>query len=160
MTLAESLQVLHVLAAFWFVAGLIGRGVVIGRASRSDDIATVRHLMDVSGPFERLMVIPGSFAVLVLGIATTWAQELPWWQEGTRWVTVSLVAFASLIPIVPLVFLPRGKVFEAALEAALEAGRVTPELTAAFRDPAVAMARRYELLVVAFVVVLMVAQPF
>lgn len=160
MELADVLQVLHVLAGFWFVAGLIGRDVVLARARRSDDLGRVRALLDVSGPFERWMVIPGSFAVLILGIATMWAQHLPLWAEGTRWVTVSLVAFLTLAPLVPLVFLPRGRVFESALAGAVEVGHVTPELTAAFHDPVVAAAHWYELGVVAFVVVLMVTKPF
>jgi hypothetical protein len=106
------------------------------------------------------MVIPGSLLVLVFGVLTWWAQELPLWGSGTRWVTVSLVLFATNIPLVPLVFLPRGRIFERALVAAGEAGRVTPELREAFRDPAVAAVRWYELVVVAAVLVLMVSKPF
>jgi uncharacterized membrane protein len=158
--LADVLQFLHVLTAFWFVAGLIGRDVVLARARRSGDLPRVRELLEVSGPFERLMVIPGSLAVLLFGVATMWAEHLPLWQEGTRWVTVSLLAFLTMIPLVPLVFLPRGKLFEEALGGAVEAGRVTPELTAAFRDPVVAAARRYEVAVVVIVLYLMVAKPF
>jgi hypothetical protein len=63
-------------------------------------------------------------------------------------------------PLVPLVFLPRGKVFDAALADAEAAGEVTPALTAAFHDPAVAAARWYELGVVAAIIVLMVTKPF
>lgn len=160
MTLAESLQVLHVASAFWFVAGLIGRNVLLGLARRSDDLRRVRTLVDVAGPFERFMVQPASAVVLVLGILTMWAQGLPVWGHGTRWVTVSLIAFLSLIPLVPLVFLPRGRVFEAALADSIASGRITPPLSTAFHDPAVAAARWYEIAVVAFVVFLMVAKPF
>jgi hypothetical protein len=160
MSLADLLQLLHVASAFWFVAGLVGRDVVLGLARRTDDLGRVRALLDASAPFERRMVIPGSFAVLALGILTWWAQELPLWGEGTRWVAVSLIVFATMIPLVPLVFLPRGKAFEVALTGAIEAGRVTPELAEAFRDPLVAAARWYELAVVTLVVLLMVAKPF
>jgi hypothetical protein len=66
----------------------------------------------------------------------------------------------STIPLVPLIFLPRGKVFEAALAEAQAQGRVTVELTAAFRDPAVAFARLYEGAAIAVVVALMVTKPF
>ena len=160
MTLAESLQVLHVASAFWFVAGLVGRNVLLGLARRSEDLARVRTLVEVAGPFERFMVQPGSAVVLVLGILTMWAQGLPFWDDGTRWVTVSLIAFLSLIPLVPLVFLPRGRAFEAALADSIASGRITPALSTAFHDPAVAAARWYEIAVVAFVVFLMVAKPF
>ena len=54
----------------------------------------------------------------------------------------------------------RGRVFERALAEATERGEVTPELGVAFRDPAVAAARIYEVIVVALIVVLMVVKPF
>ena len=160
MTGADVLQLLHVAAAFWFVAGLVGRDVVLSRARRSEDLRQVRELLAVSTPFERLMAVPGSFAVLAFGVATWWAQKLPVWGQGTRWVTVSLLLFVTLVPLVPLVFLPKGRTFEAALARAIEIGRVTPELSGAFRDPLVAIARTYELVVVAVVLLLMVTKPF
>jgi hypothetical protein len=98
--------------------------------------------------------------VLAFGLLAWWTEKLPLWGTGARWVTVSLIAFASMIPLVPLVFLPRGKDFDAARADAEAAGHVTPALTAAFHDPAVAAARWYELGVVAFVIVLMVTKPF
>jgi uncharacterized membrane protein len=160
VSLIDVAQLLHVLSAFWFVTGLVGRDLVLAQARDEGDVARVSSLVRTAGPFERLMVIPGSFAVLVFGIATWWAEHLPLWGGGTRWVTVSLVAFASTIPLVPLVFLPRGRVFEGALSAALAEGRVTPELRAALRDPAVAAARTYEKVVVIVVTALMVTKPF
>jgi hypothetical protein len=160
MSLADLLQFLHVASAFWFVAGLIGRDIVLERARRSDDLGRIRILLDASSPFERGMVIPGSFAVLILGILTWWAEKIPLWGDGARWVPVSLIVFASTIPLVPMVFLPRGRTFDAALTSATAAGRVTPQLTAAFHDPVVSAARWSELAVVAVVVLLMVTKPF
>ena len=81
----------------------------------------------------------------------------PWWESR---LCLALVVLATMIPLVPLVFLPRGKVFDAALADAEAAGEVTPALTAAFHDPAVAAARWYELGVVAAIIVLMVTKPF
>jgi len=160
MSLTDFLRFLHVASAFWYVAGLIGRDVVFGRARQSDDLGRIRELLDTSTPFERLMVIPGSIAVLTLGLLTWWAGKLPIWGAGTRWLPVSLIVFASTIPLVPLIFLPRGKVFDDALASAVEVGRVTPELTSALRDSAVAAARWYEFVVVAVVMLLMVTKPF
>jgi hypothetical protein len=51
-------------------------------------------------------------------------------------------------------------VFEAVLDDARERGELTPELGAAFGDPAVAFARRYEAGVVAVILALMVLKPF
>jgi hypothetical protein len=160
VSLADGLQFLHVASAFWFVTGLVGRDVVLSRARRSDDLAQVRTFLEASAPFERRMVIPGSFAVLVLGVLTWWAQHLPLWGANARWLPVSLIVFVTVIPLVPLVFLPRGKAFDAVLASAIEVGRVTPELSAAFEDRLVAAARWYELVVVAIVALLMVTKPF
>jgi hypothetical protein len=160
VSLVDVTQLLHVLSAFWFVTGLVGRDVVLGQARDSDDVARVASLVETAGPFERYAVIPGSFAVLIFGIATWWAERLPLWGDGTRWVTVSLIVFATTIPLVPLVFLPRGEVFGAALSSAVAEGRMTSELRAALRDPAVAAARNYEKVVVLVVITLMVTKPF
>ena len=59
-----------------------------------------------------------------------------------------------------MVFVPRWRVFERALVQAKERGEITPELSAAFHDRAVAFARNYELVVIAAIIVLMVAKPF
>jgi len=160
VSLLSVLVFLHVAAAFLFVAGLLGRNILLWQARRSDDIDRVGSLLQASGPFERVLVIPFSIAVPIFGILAWWEEGLPFWGEDTRWVTVSLVLFATMIPLVPLIFLPRGKVFEAAYTRAVEARQVTPELTAAFRDPVVGAAHTYELVIVTIVLLLMVTKPF
>jgi predicted integral membrane protein DUF2269 len=160
VSLADVLRFLHVVSAIGLVTGLVARDMILGQARRSDDIGRVKTLLETAGPFERFLVIPGSFAVLAFGLLTWWAEHLPLWGEGVRWLPVALLVFASSIPLVPLVFLPRGVVFEAALSAAVDAGRVTPELTQALRDPVVAAARWYEVAVIFVVLLLMVTKPF
>lgn len=71
-----------------------------------------------------------------------------------------MILYLSSIPFIPLVFIPRGRVFEQALDRAKERGEVTPELSAAFHDRAVAFARNYELIMIAAIIVLMVTKPF
>ena len=151
---------LHVVSAFLFVAGLVGRNLLIWQARGATDIGRVQDLVGAAGPFERFLVIPGSMVVGVLGILAWWAEGLPLWGEGSRWVTLSLLLFLSMMPLVPLVFLPKGKVFESALDGAVDANQVTPALTAAFHDRAVDAAHIYELVVVAVVILLMVTKPF
>lgn len=53
-----------------------------------------------------------------------------------------------------------GRIFESAMTEARAEGRVTDALRAAWRDPAVAFARRYELAAVTIIVALMVLKPF
>ena len=71
-----------------------------------------------------------------------------------------MLIYLSIIPVIPLVFLPRGRVFAAALADATAAGVVTPELSAAFRDPVVFAAHVYELAVIVGIFVLMITKPF
>jgi hypothetical protein len=159
VSLASVVVLLHVVAAVAFIAGLIGRGIVLDRARKATDIGQVDSLVAVAGPFER-MVIVGSMAVFVVGLLAMWARHVPFFADGYWWLPVSLLLFLTTIPLVPLVFLPRGKEFEEALEDAREKEDVTPELRAAFADPAVAFARRYEAAAVGLILALMVLKPF
>ena len=104
------------------------------------------------------MVIPGSFAVLLVGPLTAWAQGRPLAGSGNGWLLVSLLLYVPLFAMVPLVFIPRRRVLDRALADARQRGAVTPALASAFRDPAVAAARTLELVVV--IMALMVVKPF
>jgi hypothetical protein len=157
---SEWVVLLHVAVAFWFVAGLLGRNVTMARARSDNDLSTLEELVDLSGRFERLMVIPGSFGVLVLGLLASWAEGQPLAGSNDWWLLTSLILFVGLGVLVPTVFLPRGKVFEGALADARQRGEVTPELRAALRDPAVRNARAAELVAVAIILGLMVTKPF
>jgi hypothetical protein len=164
MSLAIFLRLLHVLTAFWLVSGLVGRGLTLGEAARASDIPRMRSLLTLAGRFERFMVIPASLAVLLFGLLTAWALGVPLlgFLQGARsnWLLLSLLLFISTIPLIPLIFIPRGKVFEAALEEATANGTVTTSLQTAFADPVVRAAHIYEFAAIAVVLVLMVTRPF
>jgi hypothetical protein len=82
-------------------------------------------------------------------------------QGGSvNWVLAALLVYLSIIPVIVFVFLPRGRVFHQALEAARPLGRVTPELRAALHDPWVHAARTYEIVMIVLLTVLMVLKPF
>jgi Predicted integral membrane protein (DUF2269) len=151
---------LHVAVAFWFVAGLLGRNLTLAMARSGERVELVGALVELAGRFERLMVIPGSFAVLLLGLLAAWAQDRPLAGRGNGWLLLSLLLYVPLFALVPLVFVPRGRVFDRALADATARGEVTPALSLALRDPVVAAARAAELVVLAAVVVLMVVKPF
>jgi hypothetical protein len=156
----EVWKLLHVLGAFALVTGLVGRTVTIAEARRAIDIGRVEALANAAGRFERLMVQPGSFIVLALGLITMWAQGRSPVGDGNWWLLISLLLYLGVAALVPLVFLPRGKRFDAALRAAIADGAITPELNAAFHDPAVQGARIAELAGIVVVITLMVLQPF
>ncbi|TAK00244.1 MAG: DUF2269 family protein [Chloroflexota bacterium] len=153
----------HALAGILFIVGLVGRWIVLGLAERADTLASMRVLTTASAPFERLVIVVSS-VVLVLGIAAAIAVGRPFLgplQGGhVDWLVVSLVLFVSNLPLVPLVFLPRGRVFEAALQEAIARDQLTPALMAAWRDPVVRFAHGYELTTVSIVLILMLTKPF
>src|SRR6187399_3255686 len=111
---ASLLKIAHSLLGVWFIAALIGRWVALGAASRAADVKAQRGMLTVSSRFERQVMIVPTF-VLILGVATAVAQGRPFLGplQGAPvdWLFASLVIFLSPLPLIPLVFLPRGKVF-------------------------------------------------
>jgi hypothetical protein len=162
-SLGGLLALSHALAGVAFIAGLLGRWIVLGLAARATELGSMRTLTAAAAPFERLVIV-GSLVVLLLGISTAIVKGIPFLGpiQGGRvdWLFVSLVLFLSVIPLVPLVFLPRGRVFDAAMADAATHGEVTPALRAAWHDPAVRAAHVYELGAVTIVLVLMLTKPF
>ena len=149
----------HVLLAFAMIAGLIGRWILLTRGARTDDVERAHLLSEAASPFERI-VQSVSPVVLVFGLLTAWAQGYPWLGLTTGWMLLTVLLIIPILLLIPTVFLPRGRVFEAAMAEAREAGTVTPALRAAWSDPAVAMARRYEIVSMVIIVSLMVLKPF
>jgi uncharacterized membrane protein len=158
------MKFLHVVTAFWFISGLVGRTVTMWQASSTTDMHMVTTLVRLAGYFERLMVIPGSLAVLGFGLVTAWLQRWP--LLGTlqgspsNWLLVSTLIYLTMIPLIALVFVPRGKIFGKALEEAVGQGKVTATLTAAFHDRTVGIAHVYEWVTTVVITFLMVTKPF
>lgn len=157
--LALILKLGHVAAAFALISGLAGRGVLLTRAAEATDVERQNLLAEAASPFERAVQL-GSGAVVLLGLATAWAQGYPWLGLTTPWILASVLILVPMIFLVPAVFIPRGRVFEAAMADARAKGIITPALRAAWADRAVAFARRYELVGTALIVALMVLKPF
>lgn len=158
--MSEWVVLAHVVSAFWMVAGLAGREISFSKARQARDVRDVATITDVGGRFDQLLVIPGSIAVLLLGLASVWAEGLNITASGNRWALAALVLYLSIMPLVPLVFLPKGKVFEAALADAVAQGEITPALTSSLHDPLTGVAHTYEWIAIALVIVLMVVKPF
>jgi hypothetical protein len=162
VTGTDVIVLVHALIGILFLAGLIGRWIVLGLAERATELPAMRTLA-AAGPFERIVIV-GSVLVLVFGLIAAYLQGRsvlgPLTGGSVDWLFVSLLLYFSVLPLVPLVFLPRGRVFEAAMGDAQRVGRVTPEVQAAWRDPVVRAAHLYELGAVTLVLVLMLAKPF
>jgi len=153
----------HAVTGAVFLGALLGRWIVLGLAERADSVDGMRILTRAARPFERLVILT-SVAVLLLGVAAAIGQGRPFLGplQGARidWLFVSLLLFLSVLPLVRLVFLPRGRVLDAAMQDAVTRGELTGELAEAWRDPVVRAAHLYELGVVTLVFVLMVLKPF
>ena len=156
--LALLLKLSHVGLAMVLVAGLIGRWILLRRAADSPDVAESARLTELAHPFER-MVVSSSMLVLPAGLLTAWAQGYDWLGVTTLWMGASLVIYLVATLLVPTVFLPRGRAFEAALADARSRGTVTDELRAAFADPTVRAARTFEVVGIGVIVALMVLKP-
>ena len=163
MTITTAVVLTHALLGVLFIAGLIGRWIVLGLSERATDLPSMKTLAAAAGPFERLVIVVPTF-VLLFGLVAAFMQGRsvlgPLTGGSVDWLFVSLLLFLSPLPLVPLVFLPRGRVFEAALVTAEADGRVTSELKAAWRDPVVRAAHVYELASVTLVLILMLTKPF
>ena len=157
--LAPLLKLGHIVLAIAMVAGLVGRWILLSRAAGSDDVERAHVLADAASPFERI-VQTSSPIVVLFGLVTAWAQGYPWLGLTTGWMLLTVLLIIPILVLIPTVFIPRGRIFEAAMADARAAGTVTPGLRAAWADPAVAMARRYELAAIVIIVALMVLKPF
>jgi hypothetical protein len=155
---------LHELAAFWFIAGIIGRQLVRHLARRSDTVHHFAMLTQVAGRFESLMVIPGNLLVIVLGVITALIGGWPilGFLQGSEenWLLVTNVILLAGFFVVPLIYLPRGKVFDSVLAQAITAGQMTQELEAVLDDPVVKWAHRGEYIGLLVILFLMVSKPF
>lgn len=155
---------LHIVSAIWFVGGLFSRQLVRGYLKQTDDIQQFATFSRAAGKIETAMVIPGSMAVVVIGVILALIADYPifGFLQGAsqNWLLVANILLITAMGLVPSVFLPRGKKFEPVLQSALAEGHVTPELRAAMDDPVVTLAHIYEQVAVIVVVALMVFKPF
>jgi len=157
--LALLLKLVHVVLAMILAAGLIGRWVMLRRARQADDIEVTARFAEAASPFER-MVVTSSMLILPAGLLTAWAQGYDWLGLTTGWMLVSVLIYVAASALVPTVFLPRGRAFDAALADARAAGSVTPALREAFTDRRVRAARAFEMGGISLIVALMVLKPF
>ena len=165
MNLYITMKLLHVLAAFWFISGIIGRDFAFWQAGKATDVQAVHALLEVSEFFERYAVIPVASAVLVFGLIITFLQKWPLFGflqgSPSNWLLVSFILFiGGTLPIIPLRLVLRRKQRTRAVEEALVQGTITPELTAALNDKVVIRFRAVELVVLVVIIILMVTKPF
>ena len=159
------MKLLHVLAAFWMVSGVVGRDLAFWWAGRATDVHAVHALLRASDFFERYAVIPVSMAVLLFGLIVTWMQKWPLFGilQGSpiNWLLVSFILFVGMSAFIPaLGLVARRKERTRAVEEALTQGTITPALSAALNDSVVNRFRAVELVITVIIIILMVTKPF
>jgi len=145
-----------------FITGLVGRAAAFRQARAASTLEGTAALMTLSDWFDRRLVVPGSILVLLSGIVASWMGRWPLLTGAGRpsWLLASLVLLLLPVSFVPPVLIPQRRRRQAALAAALEAGRRTAELDATLHSTIVLRLRMLELGIVVAVFVLMVLKPF
>jgi uncharacterized membrane protein len=156
------LHLLHVTLAVAFIAGLLGRAVAFREARTARTLEATAALLRLSDWFDRRLVVPGSVLVLLSGIGITWVGRWPLFRSAGRpsWLLISLALLLLPVIFIPSVLVPQRVRRQAALAAAVQVGRRTPELEAALGAPVVRRFRAVELGIVMVVFVLMMLKPF
>jgi uncharacterized membrane protein len=159
---AALLRLLHVMLAVAFIAGLVGRAVAFRQARTARTLEATAALLTLSDWFDRRLVVPGSLLVLLSGIVITWVGRWPLFTSPGRptWLLVSLALLLLPVSFIPSVLVPERVRRQAALAAAVQVGRRTPELEAALGAAVVRRLRTVELGIVLVVLVLMMLKPF
>lgn len=159
------LRFLHVLFSIWFIAGILGRQMVMAAASKKDDLRLVAGLSQAAGRFEQWMVVPGNLLTIVFGVFV--ALEGNWpilgFLEGggqRNWLLVSNLLLVANLILVPALYIPRGKVFEQKLEVAMASGAGAGAVRAELDDSLVRWAHYFEYASILAILYLMTFKPF
>jgi uncharacterized membrane protein len=165
MNLYSLIKLLHVLAAFWFIGGVIGRDFAFWQAGRATNVQAVQALLQISDFFERYAIIPVSMVVFLFGLIITLLQRWPLFGflqgSSINWLLVSFILYLGIsLAIGPLKLVPRRKQRTRALDEALTEGIITPGLNAALHDEVVVRFRMVEFVVLVVIIILMVTKPF
>lgn len=108
------------------VGGLFARQLVRCQALKVDDIQTFAIYSQASGAIERIMVTPGTTAILVFGIilAILGGYTILGFLQGDsqNWLLIADILLVGIVVIVPAGFIPRGKKYGLIMQSAMELG--------------------------------------
>jgi uncharacterized membrane protein len=155
---------LHLVSAIVFIGGILARQLVRSVAEKSPDVHNFAVLSRAAGRIENLMVIPGNLAVIIIGVFLALITGAPIFGvlqgSSQNWLLVSNILLLVGLITVPLVFAPRGRRFDLALQDALAQGQWTPQLRAQVNDKLVRAVHLGEIILIVVVLYLMVFKPF
>jgi uncharacterized membrane protein len=154
----------HIAAVAITIGGMFARQLVRAHAKKSTNVELVASLTQVAARIDRLMVIPWSSIMIIMGIVL--ALMLKWpifgFLQGAsqNWLLVSNILLLIMIVLIAAVFIPHNKKLESILRPALAEGRVTPELSAALNDKRNRISHYIEEFAILAIAALMVLKPF
>jgi len=95
----KAILFLHILAAMWLVAGILGFLVLYLRARRADDMAVVRATLGSARAVERWLAQPGAGLVGILGLVLLFRyNSVPGADVGAWvWAHISTVLWLVII---------------------------------------------------------------
>jgi uncharacterized membrane protein len=164
MNTVSFIKYLHIISAIIMIGGIIGRQFTRAQAKRTQELNVFLVLSELASRFELWMVQPGSFAIILTGVVLAIIQGWPvfGFLQGSpiNWLLVSIVLIIPIFLIIGLIFIPKGKRFQALLEEVQHQGIITDSLRIQFNDPLVRYGHYYEYISVIIVVYLMTVKPF
>jgi uncharacterized membrane protein len=155
---------LHVAAVAITIGSMFARQLVRGIARKSDDINEIASLTRAAIRIDRVLVIPFSNIMALMGIIL--AVMLKWpvfgFLQGAEknWLLVSNALLVVMMIIIVRVFLPYNKKVDGLLQTAMAEKRVTPELRAALSDKKNQWAHHTEEGIILLIAALMFLKPF
>lgn len=156
-TETKTILFLHILAAMWLVAGILGYIVLYLRARRADDIAEVRATLGSARAVERWLATPGAGLVGIFGLLLMWRYSDLGIDVGKwTWLHISIVLWLSINIIGAFT----NRATRRAVELAAASGGSLADVRAALSSGAHAGLLALNALITLFVIYLMVFQPF
>lgn len=129
----ELLLFLHILAAFWYVAGLAAVQFALVRAWQARELDGKLEAYNEASHYQGVLLVPGAIAVAATGLFF-WS-ALDYNLLSPAWILLlDLVYVVTLVVCLPLIGIGMRRARIAALQA-IRLERTTPELEAAMADP-------------------------
>lgn len=128
----EFLAFVHILAAFWYVAGLTAVQLSLARAWQSDALDVRADSLEEASHYQGILLVPGAIASIASGLFL-WAQ-LDYDLITTPWLlALEALYIATLLVCLPLTGIGLRRARLAALQAR-KAGSATPQQAQAMSD--------------------------
>ncbi len=152
------LTFLHILGAFWYVAGLVAVQIPLVSGWRSQDVGLQAAAFEEASHYQGVLLVPGAIAAGASGVFL-WAQ-LGYNLLTTGWLlALEVLYLIALLVCLPLVGLGLRRARLAAL-AARKLGRPTPELAGALADSVPLVFAGIATLILPAMTFLSVVKPF